>query len=109
MSTRCHIAKKINEEEAEYIYCHFDGSHITAKFLHDNYRDEKKVDQLLNLGDISSLGHDTYHTIAYFRDRGETLNPKGIRTIADLKQDQEVDCYHLFNPQTNEWTWGFTC
>lgn len=76
------------------IYNHYDGYlDYVGKILHTHYRDEKKVQQLISLGDISILGErvepigehsfekaEKGTTVAYHRDRGEPLN-KGTRVI----------------------------
>ena len=78
------------------IYSHFDGYlEGVGKTLHEHYRDEKKIQKLINLGDISILGErvepigehsfekaEKGTTVAYHRDRGEPLN-KDTRVIAE--------------------------
>lgn len=58
MATRSNIAKKTTTGY-EFIYCHFDGypSH-NGKILLEHYQDENKVQELIDLGDISSLGEE---------------------------------------------------
>lgn len=78
-----------------YSICvHYDGKlDYVGKILHTHYRDEKKVQRLINLGDISILGErvepigehsfekaEKGTTVAYHRDRGEPLN-KDTRVI----------------------------
>lgn len=60
---------------------YLDGVGVT---LHDHYTDQAKVDALLELGHLSSLGEtlDSKYTEAYARDRGE--------------EDVETDYYHGF-------------
>lgn len=57
MSTRSNIGILNENNTITWIYCHFDGypSHV-GKILYENYNNEKKIRELLNLGDISSLG-----------------------------------------------------
>lgn len=76
------------------IYSHYDGYlDYVGRILHTHYRDEKKVQRLINLGDISILGErvepigehsfdkaENGTTVAYHRDRGEPLN-KDTRVI----------------------------
>lgn len=80
------------------IYSHFDGYlEGVGKTLHEHYQDEKKIQKLINLGDISVLGErvepngehsfgkaEEGTTVAYHRDRGE---PKRLdtRVIAEGK------------------------
>lgn len=57
MATRCNIGKKLPDGSIRYIYCHHDGyeSGVGAT-LKKHYLDEAKVDALLDLGSLSSLG-----------------------------------------------------
>ena len=57
MSTRCRIAIKNQDGSYDSIYCHNDGyPEGVGLTLANYYKDEKKVRDLLALGDISSLG-----------------------------------------------------
>ena len=84
MATRSTIAIK-TPEGIRSIYCHYDGyPEYVGKVLAENYTDPVKINQLLDLGDISSLDEDVGVwkqdfnnptpgiTLAYGRDRGET-------------------------------------
>ena len=57
MSTRSSIAIKHEDGSIDAIYCHNDG-YLTNNgvILYKNYQDPAKVQQLINLGSISSLG-----------------------------------------------------
>ena len=84
MSTRSAIIAKTENGYAG-IYCHFDGYESgVGKTLLAHYRDPQKVAELIELGDISSLGErvspigahsydspEKGTTVAYGRDRGE--------------------------------------
>ena len=86
MATRSHIGKQLENGQIKYIYCHWDGypKHNGA-ILKEHYTTEAKVDELLALGDLSSLGeeigekqdfdnistHKDGWCLAYGRDRGE--------------------------------------
>lgn len=84
MGTRSRIGLEYSDGTIKSIYCHWDGypSH-NGKILLEDYTDREKVVQLLELGDLSSLGinigekHD-FNAKApegtctfYGRDRGE--------------------------------------
>jgi hypothetical protein len=90
MSTNAFIAKKIGPNRYRGIYVHWDGypSHV-GKILQENYTSEKKIDELLNFGNVSSfdkeltpnedLPHGFYPVekqkdicLFYGRDRGES-------------------------------------
>lgn len=102
MSTRSFIGRKV-ESGFEAIYCHFDGYLAgVGTTLLKHYTTDEKVKQLLELGDISSLGseigekHDFDNkteetanwTRAYHRDRGEEL--QSSTSFAAL--DEFVEC-----------------
>jgi hypothetical protein len=74
MSTRSRIAIENESGIVNSIYCHFDG-YIdgVGKRLFNHY-DKEKLQKLIELGDISSLGESTIDTVAYCRDRGEDLH-----------------------------------
>jgi hypothetical protein len=73
MATRSRIAIENQDGTVDSIYCHFDGYvDSVGKTLFEHY-DQEKLERLLELGDISSLGESTIDTVAYCRDRGEYL------------------------------------
>ena len=96
MSTRCHIGIENADGTITAIYCHNDGSRkAVGGVLATHYTDVEKVQRLIKLGDISSLGErvdptgdhswrepETGTTVSYHRDRGENLRP-GIQTTWD--------------------------
>lgn len=90
MATRSFIGKVQNDGTVVGVYCHWDGyPDCVGKTLAEHYKDPAKVDALIALGSISSLGEeigsdDGVHTfdnprdgwtVAYGRDRGEELEP----------------------------------
>jgi len=87
MSTRSFIGKQLTDGSITGVYCHFDGyPDGVGATLKEHYVDPTKVDALLALGSISSLGpeigqrhdyNDRSHdwTTAYHRDCGERLEP----------------------------------
>ena len=86
MATRSLIGIKTSSGEVDYIYCHWDGypSH-NGRILMENYTSPPQVMQLLELGDISSLGKEIGEKqdfnnvtnpdwcLSYHRDRGDDL------------------------------------
>ena len=96
MATRSTIARVLKNGTVKQVYCHFDGYlDGVGKTLKENYTDTKKLDKLLKLGDLSTLGPELgrkhrfdnpykYGTAKYYayrernkttfyaRDRGET-------------------------------------
>ena len=84
MSTRSRIAIETESGTVKSIYCHFDG-YVSGvgKILYNHY-DKEKLEKLIELGDISSLGESTENTVAYHRDRGEDLHSIDYLNIEGL-------------------------
>jgi len=83
MATRSRIAIE-TQDGIISIYCHWDG-HIetNGKILFENY-DREKTEQLIALGNISSLDTTIETTIAYHRDWKEDLMQKLYLGVEDL-------------------------
>ena len=99
MATRSVIAK-LDNKGAKAIYCHSDGylEHV-GRVLDEHYRDESKVDELLEHGDVSSLNenigeklpfndymsfHEKKQCRFYHRDRGEKLRIEILTSEKDI-------------------------
>jgi len=108
MGTRSRIAKEDTTGKVTMIYCHWDGYlENNGKLLLENYQDEKKIDQLLALGDISSLGsklgkkHDFDARVkdtvtAYGRDRGEKgTEAKVWDALVAIPEDYYEEYFYL--------------
>lgn len=116
MSTHCHIGIK-NGDHVRYIYCHFDGyPSYVGKILLNHYNTVEKVNELIDGGDLSSLGEvtktDLPHSwvnpvegvcVYYERDRGETDMSAKMCCLTEYK-DSDVDYQYLFDTDTNKWT-----
>jgi hypothetical protein len=84
MATRSRIAIENQDGTVDSIYCHFDGYvNGVGKTLFHHY-DQEKLERLLELGDISTLGESTIDTEAYHRDRGEDLHFESFKDVEDL-------------------------
>jgi hypothetical protein len=72
MATRSRIAIENQDGSVISIYCHWDG-HIetNGKILNNNYTTKDKVEELIALGNLSSLDETIERTVAYHRDNGE--------------------------------------
>ncbi len=109
MSTRSYIGKQNKDGSIKYIYCHYDGYIYggVGETLFLFYRDEKKIDQLLELGDLSSVGKTTNSedTYAYSRDRGEELRIREAASIEDFGRQATdnvfIDYVYLY--KDGEW------
>jgi hypothetical protein len=88
MSTRSRIAIEKQDGTVESIYCHFDGYlSNNGEKLQNHYSTREKMEKLIELGDISSLGNTPEETVAYHRDRGEDFNSKTYPNVATLFDD----------------------
>ena len=104
-----------------FIFCHWDGYYEhNGKILYKHYQNPEKVKQLLNLGDLSTLGKNigTKHDFnespedecnAYIRDRGETTKENYYQTVLEsevndyLKEQWDREFLYIYDYDTNEW------
>jgi hypothetical protein len=114
MSTPCFIGKVDNKtDDVRFIYCHFDGYPEDVGYILDTYyKDHGKVEDLLNLGDISCLKEEVSAspsytekeikdkvTVAYFRDKGgywENVAPKHTQLANYEKGEYTIDYLYLY-------------
>ena len=81
MATRSFICKLLPDHSVTGVYCHFDGyPDGVGAILKEHYTDQGKVDELLELGDLSELHENLTLTVAYHRDRGDDRIPNRIYT-----------------------------
>lgn len=118
MSTRSMIAFD-NCDEIVAIYCHHDGYlQHNGKILLNHYTDIEKVEELMDLGDLSILGEEigveqdfddrdtnSKMCLAYGRDRGEENTE--ARTFATLDQAVEdfEGCAYYYLFDGHGWLW----
>lgn len=100
MSMRSYIAKRVGEDQYLTIFCHYNGyPDDNGEILVKYYNTPDRLDQLLALGDLHSLGkriapdpnypHNSTHpqkgvTIAYQRDEGMTNCGAVIMSLDEL-------------------------
>ena len=114
MATRSNIAYRTPEGTIRSVYCHWDGypAH-NGEMLRRYYTDQTKIQQLIELGSLSSLNeniapkgkHDFDKAeegvvVAYARDRGEGLVISEYADIPSWIDDMEEYAY-LWNGR--EW------
>ena len=103
MSTRSRIGVQNADGSIRSIYCHFDGYlDGVGATLNAHYADSEKAEQLIALGDLSSLDDNVAPadgvshsfdksakgvTVAYHRDRGEAHRIATHETEADYLAD----------------------
>jgi calcineurin-like phosphoesterase family protein len=110
MATRSRIGKQLEDGSIKFIYCHWDGyPEHNGVILKEHYTTDAKVDELLALGDLSSLGeeigeqqdfnilstHNDKWCLAYGRDRGE----KNVEatTVQSLQEMIEENYHYVWN------------
>ena len=115
MATRSTIALEYANGQVDQVYCHWDGYlDNNGKLLRDNYQDPFKVQMLMDLGDISSLGsevgskHDfddrSDDTTFYGRDRGETgTEAKRFANFEDYKANHQYEEYEYILRADGNW------
>jgi hypothetical protein len=120
MSTRSLITIEQPDGTYRAIYCHCDGylTHNGAMLL-DHYKDRNKVQELLNLGDLSVLAPNVHpdpaksHSfeygerqegvvVAYQRDRGEANCDAKIMSLDELFEQSWIEYFYVFD-LNNEW------
>ena len=109
MATRSYIGVRNTDSSVDYIYCHFDGyPEHNGQILTEHYSNINRVNELLQLGDLSVLGkfigekmdfdkqiQDT--CLAYGRDRGESNVGKKNSGYDELITDRNVDYVYVFD------------
>lgn len=101
MSTRSLIGIEKPDGTCRAIYCHFDGYPTgNGLTLASCYMTTKDVENLLALGDISSLGNTPETCKAYCRDCGEEYNAPGFynnrQEYFDAAYDRDTEYCYLF-------------
>lgn len=75
MSTRSRISIVNSDGKVRSIYCHHDGYlDYNGKKLVDFYDNEKVINDLLNLGDLSALGNNPVSDKEYWKNSGQFYN-----------------------------------
>lgn len=128
MSTRSNISIKRKDGTYDKIYCHSDGYlEYNGRILDTFYKDEQKINNLINLGDISVLGFRVnpdpsirhsfdYNerqegvTVAYGRDRNETNVDKKTyqneQEYLDSFKDTWCEFVYLYDEDKKEWLYS---
>jgi hypothetical protein len=98
MATRSHIGVKQLDGTINYIYCHWDGyPEHHGPILTNHYNNIDKVNQLLDLGDLSVLKEETDGCEAYGRDKGEIDTEKQNAAFTELLEKDYVDYLYIFD------------
>jgi hypothetical protein len=128
MSTRSNISIKRKDGTYDKIYCHSDGYlEYNGRILDMFYKDEEKINNLINLGDISLLGfrvnpdptiiHSFEYderqegvTVAYGRDRNESNVDKKTyqneKAFLDSFKDTWCEYVYLYDEENKKWLYS---
>jgi hypothetical protein len=117
MGTRSTIALEYADGTVDQIYCHWDGylDH-NGRILLENYQDPFKVQAMMNLGDMSSLGEDIggehdfdqstdgRECTFYGRDRGEKgTKAKRFRDFDHYVKAHQYEEYEYILRKDGQW------
>lgn len=120
MSTNSFIGIRHLDGSISGIYCHWDGyPQGVGRTLYAYYGNLRKIIQLINLGDISSLRRhvksqsfvDDAATVAYARDRGEGwgyVAPKHFSDIDTAIRRSSYEFVYIWEQRLNCWWFGET-
>ena len=123
MGTRSTIALEYADGTVDQIYCHWDGYlEHNGQILHKHYSDPFKVRQLMDLGDMSSLGErlGTQHAFDkapegectfYLRDRKEQgCKAKQFKDYADYIENHQYEEYeYILRQVEGKAVWFVKC
>ena len=102
MSTRCYITKKYPNDSYAFIYCHSSGDPTyTGAILAEHWLDPDDVENLIQLGSISSIGHSiadcTLTDQNNEADSEPTLHPDFQSILDDLSDDIFIEWMYVFD------------
>ena len=135
MGTRSTIALEFADGTVQQVYCHWDGYlSNNGQILRDHYSDPFKLQELIDLGDISSLrptvgtkhafsqfetkmsseDYDKLYgemTTFYGRDRGETgVTAKSFKDYADYIDNHQYEEYeYILRQVEGKAVWFVKC
>lgn len=126
MATRSTIALEFADGTVGQVYCHWDGYlEHNGRILADHYTDPFKLRELIDTGDLSSLGKDTMpepyreHTfnnaqegvcVFYGRDRGETgVNARYFKDFDSYQRGAQFEEYNYILRQVDGRAVWFVC
>jgi len=107
MATRSYIGVSGPEgpnPTVKFIYCHFDGyPEGVGMTLAKHFDTPYKVDKLIELGDISSLGETLDETVSYRRDlKRNDGNDAATVPLRNYVADRDVAFKYLYTEE-GEW------
>lgn len=105
MATRAYIGVN-NNGTIRGIYVHWDGyPSYTGKILGERYNNIEKVNELMDLGDLSSIATTIEGCDAYGRDKGESDTESREFSDVDsfIEQAKEVGCDVAYLYSDKKW------
>ena len=117
MATRSTIALEFADGTVQQVYCHWDGYlSNNGRILQEHYSDPVKLRELIDLGDLSSLGaeigekHD-FNTASgsdectfYGRDRGETgVKARKYANFQDYRKNAQFEEFNYILRRDGQW------
>ena len=117
MSTRSIIGIKTNDGTIKSVYCHHDGYlSYNGVILASHYTTVEKVEKLISLGDLSTLGIDPdapyndskFGVVDYHRWRNESIKIsfyKNENKFLDECSTYWIDFIYLFDEKNKEWSY----
>lgn len=101
MGTRSNIGVEYPNGLIKFVYCHWDGYlSRNGEILYNHYTNAEEVIELVNLGEISSLGETLDKTKDYHRWRGE---PKNIQNTNNRNDAYQQEYVYIFSIEDNCW------
>lgn len=97
MATRSTIALEYTDGTIKQIYAHWDGYlACNGNILLNHYSTPESVNELISLGDLSSLNETIESTVFYARDRGEAgfVFARSFSDFNDYKFNADFQSYN---------------
>lgn len=114
MSTRSNIAVRKKDGTIKVIYCHYDGYvEGVGLALYNHYNNAEKANELIALGDISSLADSIADTEKEsYRTRGEDgdCNAREFKNYKDYCENGQSgweEYIYIFDEETDKWIMVF--
>lgn len=115
MATRSNIGARQNDGTIKAIYCHWDGyPEGVGSTLAEHYSHPAVLEQLLNIGDISSLEDTVEETYAAgYAQRGEVgveaRTYKDEHEWVELSKNSDIEYLYLFEKDnySGDYVWRF--